>query len=88
MFLYLQHINLYIQYTKGQQNRILCVRISLQNVKFQGFGHFWGRRGSPRAHTLGKWRHEVHEPFYIGLGPQKLNFYIKNGVGGMSEAPK
>ena len=23
----------------------------------------WGRRGSPRAHTLGKRRHGVHEPF-------------------------
>ena len=59
------------------KNQILRVRASLQNVKFRDFGHFWGRRGSPRAHTLGKRSHEVHEPFEIGFGPQNYIFYIK-----------
>ena len=79
MFLHLQHINLYSQYIQGPKNQILWVRASLQNVNFRDFGHFWGRHGSPRAHTLGKRSHAAHEPFQIGLGPHNLIFYIKIG---------
>ena len=63
MFLYLQRINLYFQYIQCPKNQILWVRASLQNVKFRDFGHFWGRRGSPRADTLGKRRHGLQEGF-------------------------
>ena len=54
IFTYLQYIHIQSQYMPGPKNQIVCVRTSLQNVNFQDFGHFWGRRGSPRAHTLGK----------------------------------
>ena len=54
VFVFATHKSLFSIHTMSTKNRILYVRISLQNVKFRDFGHFWGRRGSPRAHTLGK----------------------------------
>ncbi len=33
-----------------------------------------GRRGSPRAHTLGKWSHEPRDHFQIGFGPPDRYF--------------
>ena len=50
-----------------------------------------GRRGSPRAHTLGKRSHGVQDHYKIGPGAQnsltniKNNDFIKIGVGGMAE---
>ena len=45
-----------------------------------------GRRGSPRAHTLGKWSHGPQDHFKIAPGPRNLIVNIKTikncGVGG------
>ena len=36
-----------------------------------------GRRGSPRAHTLGKWSHGPQDPFKIPPRPQKhIVFFV------------
>ena len=51
-----------------------------------------GRRGSPRAHTLGKRSHGAQDHFKIGPGAQnrikniKKYDFIKIGVGGMGGA--
>ncbi len=36
------------------------------------FGHKMGRRGSPRAHTLGKRSYRAQDHFKIGSGAQNI----------------
>ena len=74
MFLYLQHINLYIQYTKGPTNRILYVRISLQNVKFRALlGSPWLATGS----YFGKMTPRGPRTFLNGFWTSKFIFFNK-----------
>ena len=54
MSLYLKYADLHAHYIRGPKNQIVCARTSLIDVIFCNFGHEMGRRGSPRAHTLGK----------------------------------
>ena len=58
IYLYLQYIIFYLQYIQGPKNQISCVQITDVYVygmsKIYTFGDEMGRRGSPRAHTLGK----------------------------------
>ena len=56
MFLYLQHIHLYIQYTKGPKNQILCVRISLEMADFGISGTFGG---AVARHGLILWENDA-----------------------------
>ena len=42
-----------------------------------GFGHEMGRRGSPRAHTLGKRSYGVQDHFKIGPGAQNIVKHIQ-----------
>ena len=50
----------------------VCVLGRSQN---DGFGSEMGRRGSPRAHTLGKWSHGPQDPFKIPPGPP-ITFFL------------
>ena len=40
--------------------------------KIREFGHEMGRRGSPRAHTLGKRSYGAQDHFKIGFGAQNI----------------
>ena len=66
-----------MQYIQGPNNHILFVQITDVYVyvmfKNYTFGDEMGRRGSPRAHTLGKWSYGAQDHFKIGFGTQHLN---------------
>ncbi len=74
IYLYLQYIIFYLQYIQGPTNKMLGVQITGVYVSGMSnnytFGHEMGRRGSPRAHTLGKWSYGAKYHFKIGFGTQ------------------
>ncbi len=63
------HDSLFAMRTGSKNEEFRCpitdVRF-LGRSKNHGFGHEMGRRGSPRAHTLGKRSHGAQDRFKIG----------------------
>ena len=50
------------------------------HVYIDAFGHKMGRRGSPRAHTLGKWSHGPQDHFKMPPGPLGYHIKLKNDI--------
>ena len=47
-------------------------------MKFDSFGHEWGRRGSEWAHTRSQRSHGLQEGFWIPPGPPGHHIMSKN----------
>ena len=63
-----------------QVMRFFVIGTRFGHVYNDAFGHEMGRRGSPRAHTLGKRSHEPQDHFIMPPGPLGYHIKFKNYI--------